>query len=69
MPDRAALVTALILDRPTCLRCIAIKSALTLAVLDETIEHIQRVLVVHRRADRCRACGVTDAVLYIDPPT
>ena len=68
MPDHAALVTALILDRPTCIRCIAIKSSMTAATLDTTIGIIERVLVLHRSTDRCRVCGVSDTVFYVDRP-
>jgi hypothetical protein len=68
VPDHVAIVTALILDRPTCLRCIAIKAQITPMKLDTTIEIIDRVLVLHRTTDRCRACGVTDTVLSVDRP-
>jgi hypothetical protein len=66
MPDHTAIVTALILDRPTCLRCIATKANMTLTELDTTIGIINRVLVLHRTTDRCRACGETDTVLSVD---
>lgn len=68
MPDHAALVTALILDRPTCIRCIAIKSSMTPLAMDTTIGFIERVLILHRSTDRCRVCGVTDTVLSAERP-
>lgn len=68
MPDHAALVTALILDRPTCIRCIAIKSGLSVRDLDRTVGLIERALVLHRETDRCRVCGATETVLFVDRP-
>jgi hypothetical protein len=68
MPDHVALVTALILDRPLCARCIATKSGMRLTVLDQTLATIAAVLVLHRETGRCHACGVTDTVLFLDRP-
>lgn len=66
MPGIAALVTALILDRPTCIRCLATKSAVSLAAMDSTIAAIETALVLHRSTDRCRVCGTTDTVFFVD---
>jgi hypothetical protein len=68
MPDHAALVTAMILDRPTCLRCIGVKSSMSAALLDRTVGAIERVLDLHRVTDRCRVCGETAVTLSIDRP-
>ncbi len=68
MSDRAAFVTALILDRPLCIRCLATKSGLVLADLDAVIGNIERALRLNRVMDRCRACGVIDTVLSLDHP-
>ena len=68
MPDHAAIVTALILDRPTCIRCIAVKSSMPPAALDQTVGAIERVLVLHRTTDRCRVCGATETVLHVERP-
>jgi hypothetical protein len=68
MPDHAAIVRALILERPTCIRCIAIKSGMTPAALDATVGAIERVLALRRATDRCRVCGETTAVLSADRP-
>jgi hypothetical protein len=43
MPDQVALVTALVLDRPTCLRCIAIKTSMSAALFDRIVGVIERV--------------------------
>jgi hypothetical protein len=71
MPERTAIVTALITERPLCLSCIALRASLaepdTRAVLDK----IERVLTLQRvDPGRCRACGAVGTVLSIDqPPT
>jgi hypothetical protein len=68
MPDHTALVTALILDRPLCIRCLAAKSRGTLADLDAVIDNVEKALVLHRIVDRCRACGTTEITFSVDRP-
>jgi hypothetical protein len=69
MPNLAPLVTALILDRPTCLDCIASKGGLSSRRTASVIERIARVLTLHRQIGRCRACGRMDAeVMFVDRP-
>jgi hypothetical protein len=50
MPEHAALVTALIVERPICIRCIAMKADMNLRVLDTTIARIEAVMA---RSSRC----------------
>lgn len=69
MPDRAALITALILDQPTCVDCIAEKSGLSASVLAATLRTVQAALVLHSAVDRCRDCGTVTAVFSIDLPS
>lgn len=68
MPYRAALITALILDRPMCSDCIAEKAGLSAADLDATLTTIRAVLQLHSGMDRCRTCGLTTTVLSVDRP-
>ena len=68
MRDRTALVTALILDRPLCIRCLAAKAGGTLADLDAVIGNVETALVLHRLVDRCRACGDTEITFSVDQP-
>ena len=68
MPDHAAIVTALILDRPTCLRCMGVKASMSVRDLDRTVAAIEHALVLHRVTDRCRGCGETATTLSIDRP-
>jgi hypothetical protein len=69
MPDRAAFVTALILDRPTCPKCIATQSGLSAADLDEILAKIRTALELHSATGRCRTCGATATVLSVDRPS
>jgi len=56
MPATAATVTALILERPLCLSCIATKAGdPSAAALEASMERIRHVLEMHRRQERCRA--------------
>jgi hypothetical protein len=68
MADHVALVINLIVDRPSCLRCIAVKSSMTPLALDQVVRTIATVLVLNRVTDRCRVCGTTGTVLYVDRP-
>jgi hypothetical protein len=69
VPDRAALITALILDQPMCVDCMAEKSSLSASALAETLRTVQIALVLHSAVDRCRECGTVTAVFSIDRPS
>jgi hypothetical protein len=68
MQERAALVTAIILERPTCMMCLSEKSGLSVAEVDATLLRIQGALRVHRVLDRCRTCSATLDVISIARP-
>ena len=69
MPEQTAFLTALILDRPLCVSCIAAKTALTSKLALETLlERIQRVLTLQRDEGRCRACGLDTTVISVKRP-
>jgi hypothetical protein len=68
MPDFAALVTALILDRPLCDDCLASKSGLGPVELEATLAAIRPVLKLHEGEGRCRACGESAPVLSLERP-
>jgi hypothetical protein len=61
MRNLTPLVTALMLDRPMCLECIATKSGVPAARLTTVIRRIGAVLAIDRHVGRCRACGRMDA--------
>ena len=68
MPDRAAIITALILDRPLCEECLASKSGLSPSSIDETLTIVRTALKLHETEGRCRACGESKHVLFLDRP-
>ena len=69
MPATTALVTALILERPLCISCIATKAGEpSAASLEASIERIRHVLEVYRKQERCRACGTLTIVYSIERP-
>jgi hypothetical protein len=65
MPDRAALITALILDRPMCLDCVAEKAGMTVAEADSAVARIGTGLILRGEADRCLVCGETKLVFSV----
>jgi hypothetical protein len=70
MPGRAAvLVIALIVDRPMCVDCIALKSGVAgTAEVESTLATIRESLQIHEAYERCRACGETKRVLSLNRP-
>ena len=68
MPDRAALVTALILARPLCGDCLAASSGVGWRTLDATLTTVAGVLRLRRAIDRCRTCSIMTTVLSVDRP-
>lgn len=65
MPDPVSAITPLILDRPTCLDCLAEKSGLTGAEVEAALALIGEALKVYQEPDRCRACGETKDVFSV----
>jgi hypothetical protein len=69
MPQYAAMIAALLLDRPTCLNC-----ATSMAPLSETealryLEIIAITLVVlHLENEHCRVCGTVGPVFCVRRP-
>lgn len=65
MPDRVSIVARLIMDRPTCLDCIATKSGLTTREAEETLTAIDDALRVFREPGLCRVCEETKRVFSV----
>jgi hypothetical protein len=58
MPEHSSAITLLLLERPTCLDCIALKSGLALTEVDRCLTIIGTSLdLVRNDHDRCRVCG------------
>ena len=69
MPETASLVTGLIMERPLCLNCIAIKASANVAAVQVAFASIRKVLNIGRAEDvRCRACGDVGTVFQINRP-
>jgi hypothetical protein len=69
MPERAAMVTALIMGRPLCLSCIALRSSLDEVDASAVLDKIDHVLTLRRVSrERCRACGLMQTVFCVEQP-
>jgi hypothetical protein len=68
MSDKTALVTALILDRPMCLSCTALKGGMSPQEAEEALRRIATVVGLHRALARCRDCGIATSVTSIERP-
>jgi len=67
MPDTAAVITALILERPLCISCIATKAGEPSAVaLEAALDRIRHVVDTCRARERCRACGTLTIVYSVE---
>ncbi len=67
MPHRAAIVTALLLQRPLCMECLCDKAGMKPVRVKATLAAISRALRVrHHDKARCRACGEYTATVSID---
>jgi len=66
MPEHAALITTLILERPTCVGCVATKTGMTVQSVLAYLERMSRTVNVQRMSnERCRACGTIGPVVSI----
>jgi hypothetical protein len=69
MPERASLVTGLIIERPLCMDCITAKGQLTVADVHTAFASIRKVLDLrHAEQGRCRACRTVGLVYWIHRP-
>jgi hypothetical protein len=65
MRDPVPFVVPMILDRPTCLECIATKNGITVREVETALSMIADTVKVYRNADRCRVCGETKDVASV----
>lgn len=65
MPANAAVITTLLLDRPMCLDCVALKTELSLNEIDNYLTAIASRLELDRVIGRCRTCGNTGPVVSL----
>ena len=58
MPAKTALITALIVGRPLCADCIALRAIVSVTEIQAYLDSISTYLTVQRGDDdRCRTCG------------
>lgn len=58
MPEISAVITALIIDRPLCVDCIAARAQISVPAVKDYLSKIGSAgRLQHRMEDRCRACG------------
>ncbi len=62
-----AIIAALIVERPMCLDCLAMKTNVSVTRVDEALTTISRDLVLRRDIrGRCRVCGNLGVVVSFD---
>lgn len=67
MPRRAAIITALILERPLCIECLSAKSGMKPPAIERLLARISSAVNVRRcPRTRCRACGDIQTTISID---
>ena len=71
MPEKAALIAALIVERPLCEDCIEAKTGLDRRETDAYLGRIRRVVQLRRsNGGRCQSCGEIRRVYWlIQPPS
>lgn len=58
MPAVAALITVLIMERPLCVDCLALRAQVGVDVIVSYLAKIETAVTVRRGLDdRCRVCG------------
>jgi hypothetical protein len=63
MPEWAALIATLIVDRPLCLPCVAGRAQIPELEAKGYLDRLRAHLTIYREGnDRCRACGIVGKV-------
>ena len=66
MPEHAALITMLILERPMCLECLAAGTDMSIQRVRAYLERIGTMVTVKQHAiQRCRVCYSVTATVSI----
>jgi predicted Zn-ribbon and HTH transcriptional regulator len=66
MLERVIFLTALIVERPMCLECIADRVSLPLREIATVLQQVARRRALHHEPARCRTCGATQRVVSVD---
>jgi hypothetical protein len=67
MPEQAALIAVLIMERPLCVSCISSKTGLTHGEVESYLARIKDTVAVKQALDRCRTCGSLGPVFSLLP--
>ena len=66
MPEHAALIALLIVDRALCLECIATRATITPTAAEGYLAVMRESMTVfHEDSDRCRGCGMVTKVFLL----
>ena len=66
MPAKTALITALIVGRPLCVDCIALRATVSVTEVYAYLDTIGTYLTVqHHENDRCRTCGAPGKTYFV----
>jgi hypothetical protein len=68
VPEHAALIALLILERPLCLECIATKAGVSLSEAERYLGLIEKGLSIVTHESRCRTCGEPRTVFSLSRP-
>jgi hypothetical protein len=69
MPAVAALISVLIMERPLCVDCIALRAQVGAGVIMTYLATIEAAVKVRRGVDdRCRACGAIGRTYSVTRP-
>lgn len=66
MPDRAAMIATLIVDRPLCVECIGTRVSLPGLEVERALDRLRAVVYTfHEDSERCRGCGMVGKVFSL----
>ena len=65
----SGLLTALLLDHPLCLACLAARVEMTESATSTAVAMIESALPLHRRSTVCGCCGVAQTVYFMERPS
>jgi hypothetical protein len=68
VPTTTALIAALIVERPLCMDCLVSRADVSEREVETALSAIARAMAVHRRIDRCRACGSEKLIVVVGQP-
>ena len=67
--DPVSTVTAVLLDGPTCLECLAVKARLTLDGVAAAMQQITAAIELRSERRRCGGCDAETLVFSVEKPS